>query len=191
MTKANCEICRGNGRVRLPIFRSVMAFSASEMPDASEEAYREYPCPECSDAVPIGRINALRDETFASSNYADDPKFTDHVKRALAHQLADYLMRYDYIGFERSPIDTIQMRFTMRATVGVVSKKVVATIEERTAQHQEALAREVMAEAGRQISNWESHYTGDEGRISKAQAIDSVRDSLRIVLEERAKWRAA
>jgi len=48
------------------------------------EGISEYPCPDVRLQFPTERINALRDETFASSNYAMNPKFTDHVSTRCA-----------------------------------------------------------------------------------------------------------
>lgn len=59
MTRYDCEICRGNGLVRLPIHRRVTAFSADAIPQMVANS-RDYPCPECGDAVTIGQVQALR-----------------------------------------------------------------------------------------------------------------------------------
>lgn len=190
MTKHDCEVCCGRGKIRVPVYGRVMAFD----PLAAEtmtESSREYPCPECSEVVPVERLAVTAERRFIFSEPENDPQFMEAMKRQMAHALIDGLLEKDLVKFERGPTDTTQMRFEMRMTTAVVSPHQVATLQERVAEHQEALAREVMAEASRQISNWESHYTGTEGHIQKAQAVDSVREALRTVLSARAKWRAA
>lgn len=43
-----CDICRGDGRVRLPIYRSMTADYNASAPIEPGDSFREYPCPECS-----------------------------------------------------------------------------------------------------------------------------------------------
>jgi len=140
--KSNCEICRGNGPGATSHIPQRDGVLGGPICQTLRRGISGVSLPGMFRCVPIERINALRDETFALRSMPTIRIYRSR-QHALAHQLADYLMRYDYIRFVRSPIDTIQMRFTCGRPVGVVSKKVIATIEERTAQHQEALAREV------------------------------------------------
>lgn len=186
-----CDVCCGSEKIRLPVYPrlSVVELSVSIDPDA-RETFREFPCPQCSEAtVPSTHISVTCTEGLASSSQEDDPDYLRHVQRNLARNLADIFVEKGFVRFERSGTDDRRMVFSVKATVGVVSEKQVSTLQERVSAHQEALAREVMDEASRSISVWGSHYTGDEGQISKHQAIDSVNGALRKVLARRAETR--
>lgn len=189
MAKSDCDVCGGRGKIRVPVYpRHTVAEFNPRDDFASTQSSREYPCPECSEIVPVEHVGAASEEVFVAS-YVNEPGFMEHVKNSLGHQIVDFLLRHNYVEFERSPTDERQMRFQMRATVGVVSKKRLATIQERVEQHQEALAREVMAEAKRQIDNWGSTY--GHTSLHKSQARDSVDGALAAVLKARSNWRAA
>jgi len=184
----DCEICRGAGKVRLPISLRLMAAASLEMaPSEPVESSREYPCPECSDVVRLERVQAAREETLVAS-YIKEPRFIEHVQHVLAHQLAGFLLKHGYIKFERGPEDTQQMRFAMRATVGVVRPGQLDNLEERIAERQTEVAQEVVGEAQRQIDNWGSYY--GHADILKRDAMRFVGEALQTVLKLRAKaWK--
>lgn len=185
--KHNCDICGGAEKVRLPIRFRAMAFTADLAPTMTESS-REYPCPACADTTRLERVQAAREETLVAS-YIKDPGFVDHVRRGLAHQLASHLLERDYIKFERGPEDEQNMRFRMRATVGVVRPGQLDNLDERISERQTEVAQEVIAEAERHINNWGSYY--GQQSISKDQATREVREALGTVLKNRAaSWRS-
>lgn len=188
MTKPYCDVCCGRGQIRVPLYHQ-LSVAAFDPRDDLRESSREYPCPECSDVVPVERLVIVKTERFANSIPEQDPRYVDAVKHQMMHMLVDDMIRQDLVKFERGPTDTVQMRFAVQMTVGVVAPRAVTTLAERIEQHQEALAREVMAEAKRQINNWGSYY--GQTSLTKAQAGDSVNSALTAVLEARKKWQAA
>jgi hypothetical protein len=181
MTKHDCEICRGNGLVRLPIYRRLMACTIDAAPEPVESS-RDYPCPECGDAITIGQVGALREESLVAS-YINEPGFIDHVREGLAHLLAAQLLKDGYIKFRRGPNDDQRMRFQMVAMVGVVHPSKLDTLEQRIAERQDVVAREVADEAAHQIDNWGSHY--GRADILKRDAGRMIRDALQIVMKRR------
>jgi hypothetical protein len=183
MTRHDCDICRGNGIVRLPIYRRVMAFSANEMADPTPN-HRDYPCPECGDSVTMGQVQALRQEAFATTMYANEPGFIQHVREGLAHQIVSQLLKDGYTTVKRGPDDSREMRFQMVATVGVVHPSRLDTLEQRIAENQDQVAREVANEAAHQIDNWGSHY--GHADILKRDARQMIIDALQIVMKRRS-----
>lgn len=193
MARYDCEVCCGRGLVRLQIQRrtSVVDFKAAEMiPMVAELAYRDYPCPECGDVIPLERLATVEFHSMVN-NQITDPEFTKHAMNGAAHRLIDELLAKNFIRMQRGPDDSSQFRYPLVATLAVVSPQHVATLEDRVAQHQEVVAQEVVDEAIRQISNWCSDYTGDEGRIRKSEAIDDVRRALKDVLAKRTQKKVA
>lgn len=188
MTKYDCEICRGRGTIRLPIYRRLGAvvadFSAS--PVMKEDA-RDYPCPECSDQVAfarVGIVGALKE----IDTRINDPKYIERVKRACAHSLVEEIINCGYVKVEMAPPDATKMRQTYRVTLGVVSQKQVATLEERVALRQIEIAQEVAAEAEAGINNWGSYY--GHADILKRDATREVREAIKTVLAKRAAWKS-
>lgn len=188
--RRECEICRGEGSIRLPIYRRMSLVADVPSISSAEETSRRYPCPECSETVPQDRIAVMSKHHLVQSG-VDDPDFMGHVRRHSAHELIDGLLHRKLISFERGRDDPYEMTFPIIATVGVVSPNVVATLEQRVAERQDEVAREVAAAAAAGIRIWGSHYTGDEGSIHKAQAVDAVNEALKRVLEKRAQGKAA
>ncbi len=185
MTKYDCEICCGRGTIRLPIYRRPRALRVNVMPEIEESA-REYPCPECSEQVPfahVGVVGALKE----IDTRIDDPKYIEHVKRACAHSLIEEIINGGYVKVEMSPPDTAQMRQSFRATLGVVSQKQVATLEQRVASRQIEIAQEVAGEAEAGINNWGSYY--GHADILKRDATREVREAVTKVLARRAAWK--
>lgn len=185
----DCEVCSGSGLVRLPLHRRAVMprFDAIEI---IESAYREYPCPECGDVIPLERLATVEFHSQVSSRTADS-EFKKHAMHGAARRLIDGLLAKNFIRFKRGPDDPRQLTYPLVATLAVVSPTHVATLEDRVAQHQEVVAKEVVEEAVRQISNWCSEYTGDEGRIRKSEAIEDVRRALKDVLAKRTQNKPA
>lgn len=142
-----CEICRGSRIVRLPIYRPVSAqIQDMSAAVAMEATSRDYPCPECGGAVKEDRIAVLDAHAMGESRI-NDPEFHRHARRTAAHMLIDLLVEGDYIAYERGPIDSMHLRYPVIATLGVVSKGNVASIEARAIERGMQLAQAVADEA--------------------------------------------
>lgn len=187
-TKADCDICRGCGVIHLPIYRRAEFFDVNSSPVAGEIS-RSYPCPECANIIPQDRVAIVHHNSHIDSQIEGYPDVMRSVKRDMVCGLAVDLLDSGFIRFERGQTD-YRLRIPMRATVGVMSLKHVATLEQRIVDRQEELACEVISEAAKQIRIWGSHYSGDEGKISKGQAVDSVNAALTQVLARRSSRKA-
>jgi hypothetical protein len=187
--REQCDICQGNRVIRLPIRRPV---SASVIPifeaESIDASSREYPCPECGHKVDMDRVAVLDVYSRIDLRYEDQP-FEQHIRDHLAHMLVDHLLRGDYIAFEKSEPDRYTISQAMVASLGVVSKRQVATFEQRVAQGQDQLARAVAEEAIKQINNWGSHY--NRHGIAKDDAAKLIRDAVRTISETWSKVTAA
>lgn len=186
MVSYDCEICQGRGTIRLPVYRRVVAaFDLSTCP-AVDESSRQYPCPECSEAVPFARIGVVGAIKEVDERITD-PAYLDHVRHAAAHCLMDEIIKGGYLKVETAPPDTRDMRRAFRVSLGVVSQKQVASLEERIAKRQIEVAHEVVAEAEYQINNWGSYYGHSD--ILKRDATRMVRESIQAVVAKRAAWK--
>jgi hypothetical protein len=184
--KYDCEICRGRGLVRLPLYRrATVSFEATAT--SIEESYREYPCPECSDQAPLERVAVLDVHSMVDARI-DTPEFREHAMRHAALRLVDELLKADFITLERGKTDTFRERYPVVATIGVVSKKQVATLERRIADRQDEVAKVVALEAKKQIDNWGSHY--GHADILKRDAKAQVDSALNHVLSTWSAIRA-
>jgi hypothetical protein len=185
MAKYDCDICQGHGTIRLPLYRRVMAFTAE--PDVTmQESSRSYPCPECSDKVPFAQVGVVT-STVTIETRISDPKYLEHVKHSAAMGLMDEIIRAGYVQIEVGPDDTREFRREYRVTLGVVSPKQVATLEERVAGRQTEVAHAVVKEAEHQINNWGSFY--GHADILKRDATRMVREAIQAVLAKRAAWK--
>lgn len=180
----DCEICRGRGTVRLPIYRRITSPGPAAVSTPSEAPFRNYPCPECSDTITPERIFIVRQDSLVDSSIRSDD-FTSHARRSMAAGLVHEALENGLIEFTRGPENWADMTKPMRATIGVVSPRHVTTLEQRVAAHQDQLAREILSEATAAIQVWNSAYTGAEGLISKAQAIKGAQEAVARVLKRR------
>lgn len=187
MLRQRCDICGGRRLIRLPVLRDL----AAERPHDSavaiaplSKSFREFPCPQCSEVVDVKRLYLMQEHNTLDSRI-DDRNYVRATEKDAAHHMVAKLIEGGFITFEWGEIDTKQMRRTVRATMGVVSKAVVASMEQRVAARQDEVAREVAAEAKRKISVWGSHYSGDEGHVRKLHANEAVDEALATVLRKR------
>lgn len=181
----HCEVCRGRRAVRLRLYqRTPSITSAGRCPVPINEASREYPCPECGDSIPISRLAVLTEAQLIDSRDISSVGMQEAC-RAAAQAFVDKLLDEDLIQFELGPEDALNLTVAVRATIGVVSPRHVASLEERIAERQEAVAREVVEQGARNIRAWGRAYSGDEGNISKGQAVSSLWEALRAVLARR------
>lgn len=179
-----CFICRGEGRIRLPIYRPLSVTRIDDIEPIIDDAYREYACPECGDLVPLERIAIIRTETFMDIRA---PRECEKMAAEdAAHRMVARLMNNGFITCETGEDDIHHLKRAIRTTLGVVSKATVAKLEERISQRQAEVAKEVAEEAIHQIVNWRSYYVGSGGHIQKQQAADYVRESFKHIIERRS-----
>jgi len=176
-----CEICRGEQTIRLPIHRESRVFSDLTDSQSPVPAVRSYPCPECAETVTQNRVSIVRYHSIMDAGDGSDPRFADYVRREAANAFGDFILESGFIQFERGPNDIQQMTFPTKATIGVVSPKHVATLEERIVERQMQIAGEVVTAAVVGITNWNSRFNGPEGSIPKDQAATEVREAMQCV----------
>jgi len=186
MTNRNCEICRGAGKIRLPVHKPMNFTDPISSKVSIDDISREYPCPECSDQVLQNQVSLVEYHSSVVS-YIKGSDFVDYAKKNAAHILAYKLLEDGFITFVRGPDNLDDFTFELRATIGVVLPKHVAAIEEKVTQHQEELAEEVVEEAIHQIDLWRSAFADET--IRKSDAINFVKSSIPIVLRKRAARR--
>jgi hypothetical protein len=179
-----CPVCQGRKRIKLPLYQPVSASFSDDADWTAREASREYACPECS-GVPESRVNILG---CVASIFCPDPvNFPDQIKAMrhhMAREMAEKLVKDGFIRIEVGPVGD-DFRSEVTATLGAVSERAVASMEQRIAEHQDVVAREVANAAAAGIRVWGSYYTDDDGSIPKSQAVDAVREALKAVLEKR------
>lgn len=189
MARRDCDICRGSGCIILPVYHrlSMGRVGDADMRVASAslvDTRREYPCPECSDRVDETRVALVTAQHDAPSIYRNEPGFMEHVSRTCARALVDQINTGGFISIKTGPVDERSMTFRARATLGVISKTAVASLEDRVAARQFDMAEKVVAEAKRLISVWGRDY-GDEN-ILKSRAYSSVNEALAVVAAKRS-----
>jgi hypothetical protein len=185
--KRDCVICRGRGTIRLPVYRPAFVNIIADVGDIAPagEYARTYPCPECGNAVALERVAVIETRAVMASEI-EDAELMRHAERSTAHRLIGELLKADFVRFERGPTDEMQRTFPLRASLGVVAPRHVASMEERAASENERFARAVVAKAAEKIRQWGSHYTGDEGGIPKAQAVTMLHEALRAAVSRSA-----
>jgi hypothetical protein len=189
-----CEVCGGREVISLPFIKRSSAPVADMGAIATMKSeYRQFPCPACAPWAEVERVKVMRSHCIVVCHLKDNAEAMAYARHSAAHNLVEGLIENDdflRITTRPAPVsaaldpDSVQVQVTL----GVISKSTVATIEERVAQHQEDLAREVMAEAIKQIGIWGS-FCKDE-TISKDQAVRSVEGALDTVLARRKKGNA-
>ncbi len=184
MRRPTCEVCRGAKTIRLPLYRlKRLSELVHYDPMSAEPSSRQYPCPECSETVPQERLAIMECCVTIDSHYAINPEIMRYAKEDASGSLVSALLDGDFIQFRRGPDDPARRTSSIVATVGVVSKTHVATLEQRIATDREGLTREIIEDASRQIYNWNSHYVGPSGNIPKSQAIMELREAVARILK--------
>lgn len=182
-----CDICGGSNRINLPIRARLSAYG---MQDAFEPrvSHRTYPCPECAKQSPIDRVDIIELAAVTDANYEDHPNFMRGRRRTLADMLAHRIADSDLMRIERGPTDPVYMRFPIRAVVGLVAPKDVASIEQRARTEQNKLAEAAATIAIDEIANWGSHY--GQTTIEKGRAYDFIREAVAKAIERNNRWKA-
>lgn len=178
-----CLVCRGDRVVRLRLYRHVspVKFTADLQP-TMEETSRQYPCPECAPTTSEDRVALLKVKGVVAIR-THDRQFDEHVRKSLAHDLVDAILRAGHITFTKEEPDECTMTETMHATLGIVSAATVASMEERIAERQMEVAAKLAGAAADEIRVWGRDYSGDNGNISKGQAVDAVARAFRAIQE--------
>jgi hypothetical protein len=186
--KEVCDICRGRRLITLPVIRpTAVATSEPEyLCAAARASSREYPCPECAQRVTEDRVAFVEAHSMIDDRIRDEG-FTEYARDKLAHMLVAHLLRGDYIAFDQGRSDGMQRM--MVATLGVVARSTVASMDERISQRQRHLASAVASEAISQINHWGSYF----GRniIEKTRAAEIIREAVAKVSKAWAESRAA
>jgi len=152
--RRDCEICCGTGRIRLPVYRRLTAVPP-KIEDAVtlDEVSRFYPFPECSDLVPLERVETITWHTHLDSRI-ESPDFERHARGTLAAQLVGKLSERQLIAFEEGHSNPHSLRKALVASVNALSPRQAATIEERIARRQYDVARLVADRARILIGEW-------------------------------------
>ena len=185
-----CGICDGAGIIRLPYRRqiSLAELSQQTVPETAIQTdynYRGYPCPECSEVAPQERIKIVRvgAERRIDERYRGEPEYEFHCRKHLASAMAYKLLEAGLLSYDVVKIDHYREAF--QSTLGVVSTKHVATIEQRAATAAIPIAEEVYNRAVAQISNWGSYY--GRAMIEKDKAKEFISVAVREAIENRAE----
>lgn len=179
-----CDICGGRKYITLPTRLNMGLPESLDLAKVKMASSRTYPCPECAPKVPEGHVAILCVSTKVDVRW-DREEMLEGAKGDIVRMLVDRLSREGYVTFERLPSSAQEMAFEIRGVLGAIAPVAVACMEERIAQHQEVLAREVIETAVADISNWGSNYSENTGHISRAKAIEFVRASLQNTLKRR------
>lgn len=181
----NCRLCGGSGYINLALRHrlSVLKIEHAAIPSEIQEHSRRYACPECKeDDVPHGFIlvdHVQKADPRAVLQFGEG--YIHEMKRVATRALAEELLRIGAIAFEERS-DAFSLEF--RAVVGVVSKESAARLDAEVSQRAAMLLDGIAGQAAKSISQWGSHYTGDEGAISKSMAMRFVREAFRDGLKE-------
>lgn len=185
-----CPICCGAKKVRLPVREPVSAYDPMRTPSVG--TMREYACPECTYKVPVDQVAIVDSRVLVGAIELDTSKagadLVRHVENAAIYKLMLALVSGGYIKVARAPLVGSVHAYPFTATIGVVSKSAVATMEARIAERQDLVAHAVEGEAVRQLHEWGSNR-GTQN-ISKAMARQIIGDAVRVVIERWTKWRA-
>lgn len=134
-SRSNCGVCHGRGLVQLRVDNPrLYGFQDYKkgLPPSMEE-YRDFPCPNCSDVVPVERLEAVRAQSMGDFRYWQEPGYVEHIKHDLAHQLAKHLLDEGYIDFQHHDISK-QIGLQTTATIGVVPKERILPVCEHLDQ---------------------------------------------------------
>lgn len=172
---SDCVICQGGGYVRLPVYRKTSYTLSPEVLMGAltvEENARTYQCPECRSAQAAQeRVHIVYAEEIVrdAHRYRENSGVDEHVARQLATATARKFLQDGLIEIrkEKRGDDIVY-----RSRIGAVSPRMVATLEQRAIDRMKEFLIGVRETAAAAISVWGSAYTGNEGVISKGQAID-------------------
>lgn len=156
MRPEDCDVCGGRRVITLPVVRRIsLAPMAKFEASATTVSHRNFPCPECGPQVSENRVKIMEfGATIAAQalGYFGQggvpAEFVAMAQRDAARTIHEAMLQQGLFSFERGPYDRNDMTEPHYARIGVVAPAVVASMEERIAQRQEELAREVVNLAG-------------------------------------------
>lgn len=171
----DCEVCVGRGSVRIRLHSKPSVFDPMENISPQELTARDYPCPECSASISEERVYILQSIPMTLTDEVD-PKWKEAIRRECAHGLADQFLKRGLITFseKREKANDYTTNTVIIATLGAVSPRHVASMEERISERQDEFAKKVVTIACAGISNWNSLFSNNSGTIYKDQAISEV-----------------
>lgn len=174
-----CEVCRGRKTIRLPLYRpaSVVPFDATPRAIASDDTYRDYPCPECAPTVQADKVQVIECYVEADTRYEGAEGYRRHIVGNAARQIAEEIERAGLMRIQSVPLRGRDDINTYRMTVGVVPPKVVAEKDKQQLAASIAFAQEVINLAAKEINNWGSYY--EQTYIDKARAAIFMGEALR------------
>lgn len=178
-----CAICSGDRFIRLPVRHMVTARYAdmSVRPMLADESSRTYPCPECNTKTAAEEKVEI---VYAMEEFKRHPApagAKQDIAVSLSRAIADNFLRKNLIEIseEKRGDDTLFI-----AKCAVVAPKTATRIERRALEMMKKFLGRVADSAAESIAVWGSHYTGNNGMISKGQAIDYMRASFDRHLKE-------
>lgn len=181
----DCEICRGNGIIRFPLYKR-KSFVSPDMSNAMsvDACYRDYPCPECAGIASENRVFIIEQKVRIDERYIG--AIRHHEMMNLAHHAIEQMIEKGLISFteKRVPYD---MTVEMTATIGVVSKTFVASIRDRAKGIQFEIANRVVKAAQQRIYYWGSSHIRNVRRLSKDTAANLISSALREVEADEAR----
>ena len=181
--RKRCDICQGRRSVRLPVWSELSAVrpSADEVLTPIGETAREFPCPQCSEMVAEKRLCLLQEHSTLDTRI-DNPDYVRAVEKDAAHRFVVKLLEDGFITFEWGEVNDRDMRRPLRATLGVVSKEEVTSLEGRVedavAAEREACAK--IADEHGNMENWSIGAEGDRQRWHwESEAGDEIARTIR------------
>ncbi len=165
----DCDICGGIGKIRLPIQERLTATISN---DCKSMPIREYSCPECGDKIPYENILVVQGEQWVDAEIKD-PEFLIHCKQSITHKMGSFLHNKGMITFVKNRDLTSDYSYRegyfLRGQLGVVSPRIVATLEQRIQEKQRELAAIFIQGVAKKIRNWRECF--NDPLIEKDMAI--------------------
>ena len=181
MANPDCDICQGSGRIWLHVRPRIMAkCEPYDVMAPTTISQREYACPECGGVVQAEKLVIVEAFTTVHSQITES-LIAPHVHGNIASLLGAKLFENNLITFDKSPGAEYSLTYQVRGRIVVASQRVVATLEQRIAEREPDLAREIVAEAYQEIGQWPE--------INKAQARSIIRNSAEKILAQRREKR--
>lgn len=179
-----CQVCRGERKVRLPLYRPVtVSMDATALKMA--ETYREYPCPECAPPAAVDKVRVLECHFQADTRYEGQQGYREHIIGHGVTVLAHEIEKAGLVRIQHAPADSREMKRGYRLSVGVVSPNVVADLDAQREAAEDKFAELAINLAAAEIQNWGSYYGHPE--ILKRDATRMLSDGLRLAKETRPK----
>ncbi len=184
MEDRECVICSGDKFIRLPVRHrlSPMYLGDADIPIRCEESSRTYPCPECNTKTAAEeKVSTLYATQTVQERDATRGDIISVVAPALANVMARKFLdeKLIQIDQERRGDDVVFI-----AKMAVVNPKAATRIERRALDKMKQFLGKVADKAADSIAVWGSHYTGNDGSISKGQAIGYMREAFAVSMRE-------